>query len=65
MKIARTISKKLLIWSLHFPKMKMDSGEPYCWRNVDYNLVQQYSKAIFDTKNAMKEVAERENIEIL
>ena len=33
--------------------------------NVDYNLVQQYSKAIFDTKNAMKEVAERENIEIL
>ena len=33
--------------------------------NVDYNFVQQHAKAIFDTKNAMKAVAERDNIEVL
>lgn len=33
--------------------------------NVDYELVQQYSKAIFDTKNAMKHTKNRENIELL
>lgn len=33
--------------------------------NVDYNLVQKYAKAIFDTKNAMKAVKNRENIELL
>lgn len=33
--------------------------------NVDYQLVADTAKAVFDTKNAMKEVAERENIEIL
>ncbi len=33
--------------------------------NVDYNFVQQHAKAVFDTKNAMKAVANRENIEVL
>jgi UDP-N-acetyl-D-glucosamine dehydrogenase len=33
--------------------------------NVDYNFVQKYAKAIFDTKNAMKQVESRENIELL
>lgn len=33
--------------------------------NVDYNMVQQNAEAIFDTKNAMKNVADRSNIEVL
>ena len=33
--------------------------------NVDYDFVQKYAKAIFDTKNAMKHVKVRENIELL
>lgn len=33
--------------------------------NVDYDLVQQNAKAIFDTKNAMKNVKVRDNIEVL
>lgn len=33
--------------------------------NVDYRLVQQHAKAIFDTKNAMKAVSDRNNIEVL
>lgn len=33
--------------------------------NVDYAFVQKYAKAIFDTKNAMKHVEARENIELL
>jgi UDP-N-acetyl-D-glucosamine dehydrogenase len=33
--------------------------------NVDYSFVQQHAKAIFDTKNAMKDVKYRENIELL
>lgn len=33
--------------------------------NVDYSFVQQHAKAIFDTKNAMKNVQNRENIEVL
>lgn len=33
--------------------------------NVDYDLVQQNAKAIFDTKNAMKNVKNRDNIEVL
>lgn len=33
--------------------------------NVDYNFVQEHAKAIFDTKNAMKQVEVRENIELL
>lgn len=33
--------------------------------NVDYDFVQQHAKAIFDTKNAMKSVRERESIEVL
>lgn len=32
---------------------------------VDYDMVQANAKAIFDTKNAMKNVANRENIEVL
>lgn len=32
---------------------------------VDYNFVQRHAKAIFDTKNAMKQVEARENIELL
>lgn len=33
--------------------------------NVDYDFVQQNAKAIFDTKNAMKNVKDRSNIEVL
>lgn len=33
--------------------------------NVDYDFVQKYAQAIFDTKNAMKSVKERYNIEVL
>ncbi len=33
--------------------------------NVDYALVQRYAKAIFDTKNVMKKIENRENIEVL
>ena len=33
--------------------------------NVDYEMVQRSAKAIFDTKNAMKDVKDRENIEVL
>lgn len=33
--------------------------------NVDYAFVQQHSKMIFDTKNALKEITNRENIELL
>lgn len=33
--------------------------------NVDYDFVQQNAKAIFDTKNAMKAVVVRDNIEVL
>lgn len=32
---------------------------------VNYELVQQYAKVIFDTKNAMKHVQPRDNIELL
>lgn len=32
---------------------------------VDYDMVQKYSKAVFDTKNAMKNIKNRENIELL
>lgn len=33
--------------------------------NVDYEMVQKNAKAIFDTKNVMKNIANRENIEVL
>ncbi|MEG2930137.1 MAG: UDP binding domain-containing protein, partial [Oscillospiraceae bacterium] len=33
--------------------------------NVDYDFVQQNAVAVFDTKNAMKNVQNRENIELL
>jgi UDP-N-acetyl-D-glucosamine dehydrogenase len=33
--------------------------------NVDYTLVQKYAKAIFDTKNVMKTITGRDNIEVL
>lgn len=33
--------------------------------NVDYDMVQKNAVAIFDTKNAMKKVADRSNIEVL
>ncbi len=33
--------------------------------NVDYDFVQKHAKAVFDTKNAMKNVKNRENIEVL
>ena len=33
--------------------------------NVDYSMVQQNAKVIFDTKNVMKEIPNRENIEVL
>ena len=33
--------------------------------NIDYNMIQKNAKAIFDTRNAMKDVVERDNIEVL
>jgi UDP-N-acetyl-D-glucosamine dehydrogenase len=33
--------------------------------DVDYSFVQKHAKVVFDTKNAMKDVANRENIELL
>lgn len=33
--------------------------------NVDYGFVQQHAKAIFDTKNVMKAIKNRDNIEVL
>ena len=33
--------------------------------NVDYDFVQRYAHAVFDTKNVMKAVAVRTNIEVL
>ena len=33
--------------------------------HVDYDFVQQYARAIFDTKNVMTQVKERTNIEVL
>jgi len=33
--------------------------------NVDYQMVQANAKAIFDTRNAMKDIINRENIEVL
>lgn len=33
--------------------------------NVDYDFVQQNAKVVFDTKNAMKKVAVRDNVELL
>ena len=33
--------------------------------NVDYDMVQAHSKVVFDTKNAMKAVEKRDNIEVL
>lgn len=33
--------------------------------NIDYNLIQKNAKAIFDTKNAMKHIKERDNIYLL
>ena len=32
---------------------------------VDYAFIQQHAKAVFDTKNAMKAVTDRDNIEVL
>lgn len=33
--------------------------------NVDYEMIQKHAKAIFDTKNVMKTIKNRENIEVL
>lgn len=33
--------------------------------NVDYEMVQRSARMIFDTKNAMKAVKSRDNIEVL
>lgn len=33
--------------------------------NVDYELVQKNAKAVFDTKNVMKDIKDRSNIEVL
>lgn len=33
--------------------------------NIDYDMIQRNAKAIFDTKNAMKNVVNRNNIEVL
>ena len=34
-------------------------------KNVDYGFVQQHAKVIFDTKNVMKAIKNRDNIEVL
>ena len=34
-------------------------------KRIDYNFVQRHAKCVFDTKNAMKNVGNRENIELL
>ena len=33
--------------------------------NIDYDMIQKNAKAIFDTRNAMKDVSARDNIEVL
>ncbi|MEF9941968.1 MAG: nucleotide sugar dehydrogenase [Lachnospiraceae bacterium] len=33
--------------------------------NVDYDMIQKHAKSIFDTKNVMKNIIARENIEVL
>ena len=33
--------------------------------NVDYGMVQRNAKVVFDTKNAMKDIIDRSNIEVL
>ena len=33
--------------------------------NIDYDMIQQNAAAIFDIRNAMKDIADRENIEVL
>ena len=33
--------------------------------NVDYSFVQKHAKVIFDTKNVMKDIEQRDNIEVL
>lgn len=33
--------------------------------NVDYDMIQKYAQVIFDTKNALKNLKDRENIEVL
>ena len=33
--------------------------------NVDYEMLQANAKAIFDTKNVMKNIQPRDNIEVL
>ncbi len=33
--------------------------------NIDYEMLQRSAKMIFDTKNVMKNIKERENIEVL
>ena len=33
--------------------------------NVDYEFVQEHAKAVFDTKNVMKNITKRENVEVL
>ena len=34
-------------------------------KDVDYGMVQKNAKAVFDTKNAMKDIESRTNIEVL
>lgn len=33
--------------------------------NIDYNMIQENAKVVFDTRNAMKDIDNRENIEVL
>ena len=33
--------------------------------NVDYGMVQKHARAVFDTKNVMKDIKDRDNIEVL
>lgn len=58
-KIGETqLSKELIIWA---DLVVITTGH----KNVDYSLVQEYAKFIFDTKNAMKKTEKRDNIELL
>jgi UDP-N-acetyl-D-glucosamine dehydrogenase len=34
-------------------------------KNIDYNMIQENAKAVFDTRNVMKDIGNRGNIEIL
>lgn len=58
----RTSIKELIEQELQIPDLVVITT---AHTNIDYDFVQANSKFIFDTKNAMKDVKNRENIELL